>query len=119
MADLTYGEVKAVAELKYHGGYNILLGALQAHIDDLANDLATATPDSQISILGQWRAARSIFGILKYTPESYAVHLLELNPDPNQVELEAETPRGTLSPAEETKLQNDFTKAGGKIQIKV
>lgn len=116
MANITYYEAKSIAELKYHSGYRLLLDALQAHIDDISNELATSSPDKEISLLGQWRASRDIFAILRQYPESYAEQLLELDPDPIEPQIGIQ-PKG-LSVDEEKQLQANFIKAGGKIDPK-
>lgn len=113
---LSYEEAKSIAELKYHGGFRLLLDALQAHIDDISNDLASATPDKESGILGQWRASRDIYTILKLHPEQYAIQLLELNPDPINSQIDGQ--QLPLPIAEEKQLQLDFIKAGGKIDPK-
>lgn len=67
---LTVEEFRALAELGQHVGFNLLCEVVQADIDDLANALATAATDEEEKRkLTEWRALRSLLGVLQAMPD--------------------------------------------------
>ena len=62
-------DFRALAELTQHPGFALLCEVVQADIDDLSNSLATATTTEQETRkLNEWRALRSLYGILQSMP---------------------------------------------------
>ena len=75
---LSFNEIKQIAELRNIPGYSLLLDAIQARIDDLSNQLTTAKPDEENQILAKWRATREIFTDLKTIPETFGLEILSI-----------------------------------------
>ncbi len=75
---LSLQEVESVAALKYETGFIILLDAIQAQIDTLADELSNVQSGTdEAHMLGRWRALRLVYGLLKGTPEEFAMRVDE------------------------------------------
>lgn len=84
-------ELQLVAELTGNRGFQLLLDAIRARIDDVADELhAARTLDQDYRTLALWRALREVYSQLKTTPETLAANMkLEKPIDPDTQELRA------------------------------
>ena len=72
---LSFAQLKQVAELVYNPGYMLLIDSLQAHLDDISQELLAAEPSHEAKILAKWRAASEYLSIMKNGPENIALDL--------------------------------------------
>lgn len=99
---LTLEEQQALADLAESYAFNLLLDAIQADIDDLADEIASARSDEEERrAVSEWRAMRQILFRLKSIP-SAARDML----DPEEVRKSEEMP---LSSDEMARIGRDFS----------
>lgn len=74
---ITLEQTEQIAALTYDPGYILLMDALQAQIDDLANRLDEAHGSDEQHLLGRWRAMRQTRNILTAMPQEIALRIEE------------------------------------------
>ena len=75
---LTPEQKQSVVELTYMPGWPLILDALQARIDWVADRLAAETDGPKaLRILAKWQALREEAAVLKLTPDALAEDLAE------------------------------------------
>ena len=82
-------DIEAIANLKYNTGFKLLLSAIQARIDDIADEMHRAEiSDVILHKHAKWVAFREILAELTFRPEENARFLKTALPteDPDVVE---------------------------------
>lgn len=83
---LTITEMEQIARLTQEPGYHLLLDALQAQVDDIAEELDKSNGGKEeLRLLSLWKAARRTLAVLKYHPQYLFDELYRQNidlPDP-------------------------------------
>ncbi len=99
MPEFTFEEVKAIAELKFNRGFELLTESIQATVDDLTNELQEAAPPQEANLLAKWRALRLVLDKLKYHPEQFSLEYRQIvnNGEESDVKRMISNPQKILS----------------------